>query len=310
MTTHWDVLIIGGGAAGLSAALTLTRARRNVLIIDANTPRNRFTNHMHELIGRDHTSPADLYADARTEISGYGGQFLNASATSVRKTSTGFTVTTTIDTHHTATHILVTTGLTDVLPDLTGLPETWGQGAAVCPYCDAYEVRDQPIGVLATGPNSIHQAQLLRQWSPNIIYLSDAVGPPTGEDRTAFDARGIRIVEGPIDHVTIDGGTLNGVTMRDGQHIALAALFLIPTLAFNDTILTTLGTATTDTPMGTLVTVDATGATSTPGLWAAGNVVNPAANVPMSIGAGAATGGAINHALIQRDIAEALAGMA
>lgn len=304
--TLWDVVVVGGGAAGLSAALMLGRARRRVLVADAGEPRNRFTDHMHAVLGRDGTSPAALLADGRTELAAYGVEVRNAAVTSAERLDDGFLITVG-DGQIRTRHLLVTTGLRDVLPELPGLATWWGRGVAVCPYCDAYEVRDQRIGILATGPNSLFQAQLLRQWTETVIYLADAVGAPTGDDLTGFEARGIEIVEGPIARVVDDGARLTGVEMEDGAVVALDAIFTSPRFVPQDALLRSLGTETVESPIGSLVRVDPTGTTSVPGLWAAGNVVNPAANVPISIGAGAAVGGAINHSLVLDDVAVARA---
>jgi thioredoxin reductase len=297
----WDVIVIGGGAAGLSGALMLGRARRRVLVLDTGRPRNRFTAHMHGVLGRDGTSPADLLADGRAEIARYGGVIRAGKVLDVVPTSGGFEVVTD-NARERARRVLLATGARDVLPDLDGLSELWGRGVAVCPYCDGYEVRDRPIGILATGPGSVFQAQLLRQWSDTVVYLADAVGAPEGANRESFDARGIRIVEGPVERVLAGNGRLHGVRMTDGREIALAAIFTLPRLVPRDALLDALEPAKTSTPMGEFLEVDPAGRTSIPGIWAAGNVANPAANVPVSIGAAASAAGAINHDLILEDI--------
>lgn len=302
----WDVIVVGGGAAGLSCALTLVRARRRVLVLDTAEPRNRFTEHMHGVLGRDGTSPADLLADGRDEIIRYGGVLRSEGVIEVIRARDGFEIVTDHDRHCTR-RVVVASGARDVLPDVDGLAELWGRGVAVCPYCDGYEVRDQPIGILATGPNSVHQAQLLRQWSDNIIYLAGSVGTPEGTDRDAFDARSIRIVESPVEEVLSVAGRVQGVRLVSGERIELAAIFTMPTLVPRDEFLDGLRPETTDTPMGRFLTVDSTGHTSIRGIWAAGNVTNPAANVPMSAGAGAAVAGMVNYDLVVDDTERALA---
>lgn len=306
-TDVWDVIIVGGGAAGLSGALMLGRARRQVLVVDFGEPRNRFTHAMHGVLGRDGTSPAALLADGRREVESYGGVIQRGSVTQVSAPSDGFTVhITDLDgrstSNATARRLLVTSGARDHLPDIPGLSKWWGRGVATCPYCDAYEVRDGRIGVLATGPGSPMQAQLLRQWSHSITYLTDSVGPPAGQELDDLTARGITISEGPLRQVRGDGDRLIGVQLEDGTDIALDAIFTIPTLAPADDLLRTLGSGISTGPMGEFASVDATGRTSVEGVWAAGNVVNPAANIPISIGAGAMAGGAINHDLVLDDI--------
>lgn len=311
-----DVVVIGGGAAGLSGALMLGRARRRVLVIDSGQPRNRFTSKMHGVLGRDGTSPAELLADGRREIESYNGVIRQGVVTDAQPTSDGFRITyigqgfqpTATDDAAVTVYtrrILVATGLRDGLPAIDGLDQWWGRGVAMCPYCDGYEVRDRRIGILATGPGSTIQAQLLRQWSPSIIYLPDTVGMPQGPDLENFAARGIEIQEGGVRRVIDDTQRLTGVELEDGTRVPLDAIFTAPALTPADDVLRMLGAQTTDGPVGTFVAVDATGRTSVNGVWAAGNVVDPMANVPVSIGAGAQAAGAINHDLVLDDIARA-----
>ncbi|SIR32442.1 NAD(P)/FAD-dependent oxidoreductase [Micromonospora avicenniae] len=298
----WDAAVIGGGSAGLSAALMLGRARRRVVVIDGGSPRNRFAAHMHGVLGHDGKPPAELLADGRREVGSYGGKIMNTTARLTRREGDGFAVETTDGEVVRARKLLVATGARDELPELDGLAERWGRGVAVCPYCDGYEVRDQRIGILATGPGSEFQAQLLRQWSSSIIYLADAVGAPEGETRSAFDARGIRVEEGPVRRVVSRDHRVVGVEMADGRIVALDAIFTIPRLVPLDEPLRQLGAERTEHPWGSFATVDGNGQTSVDGVWAAGNVVNAMANVAISIGAGALAAGAINHALVLDDI--------
>jgi thioredoxin reductase len=202
--------------------------------------------------------------------------------------------------------LLVATGASDELPDIDGLADRWGSGVAVCPYCDGYEVGNGRIGILATGPGSIFQAQLLRQWSDQIIYLTNTTDAPTGDERAAFDARGIRIENGPIKRVLSEGDQLSGVEFDDGRTVALDAIFTVSRLIPRDTPLRQLDAERTEHPWGSFATVDPSGATSVDGVWAAGNVVNAMANVPVSIGSAALAAGAINHALVLDDIRLAL----
>ena len=302
----WDVIVIGGSVAGLSGALTLLRARRRVLILDTSLPRNRFTSHMHGLIGRDHTDPADLVADACAEVEGYGADIRTEAVESVVTSGSGFTVSTDQGTHS-ARQVLVATGGNDVLPEIDGLAEFWGQGIASCPYCDGYEVRDQRIGVLATGPHSIFHAQMLRQWSDKTILFTDGKWAPEGEELRAFEARNISLIDVPVSRILSHNSALSGVELEDGTEVEVDAIFTIPEFRPRDGVLDGLGLERTETPMGEFIATDPTGATAVPGLWLAGNVAKHNANVPVSIGDGAMAAAMMNHQLVLEDIAGAVA---
>lgn len=308
---QWDAIVIGGGVAGLSAALMLTRARRRVLVVDAGSPRNRYAAHMHGVLGHDGRPPGDLVADGRREVVSYGGVLLTDTVVTTSAEGGGLHLETAAGRHLGARRVVVATGLRDDLPELTGLREQWGSGVVVCPYCDGWEWRDRRIGVLATGPGSLHQVQLLRQWSPAVTYLADVVGAPEGETLDALRARGIVVVEGPVDRVVTDtADRLTGVRMGDGRVVDLDVVFVVPTMVPLDEPLRQLGADRTETPAGSFVAVDGTGRTSVPGVWAVGNATSPAANVPIALGAGAMAGAMVNADLVEADIEVAVTALA
>jgi len=303
MDAKWDVVIVGGGVAGLSAGLTLVRGRRRVIIVDGGAPRNRFAAHMHGVLGHDGKSPHQLIAEGRREVENYGGVIVDAQVTEVVRV--GETLTLTIDSGATlhARRVIVATGLRDELPDIEGLAEQWGKGVVVCPYCDGYEVRDARIGILATSSWSPHQAQLLRQWSANITYFVDRTDPPEGDELRALRARGIEIEATPVARILSDDGRLTGIELDNGRQVGLDAIFTGPRPVPIDNILRQLGADLAHTPFGPFVVTDPTGKTSVQGVWAVGNVANMQANVPMSIGAGSFAAAAVNMDLITEDIA-------
>jgi thioredoxin reductase len=167
--TQYDVAIIGGGAAGLSAALVLSRARRRVLVVDAGTPRNAPAAHMHGYLSRDGLPPAELLAVGRDEVTRYGGTIVEDSVTDMGSPDggTGFAVVLADGRRATARRLLVTTGLTDELPDVPGLRERWARDVLHCPYCHGYEVRDQPLGVLGGDPGAVGHAHIVPPWPPH-----------------------------------------------------------------------------------------------------------------------------------------------
>ena len=167
-----DVVIVGGGPAGLSAALSLGRARRRVVVVDAGRPRNMTAAHMHGVLGHDGLSPLRLLELGRQEVAGYGVRVIRGDVTAARTDGATVEVDLANETIRTR-RLLVATGLDDVLPNIPGLREQWGRGVVVCPYCDGWEHRDDVIGVIATSPHSVEQAQLLRQWSDRIVYFAN-----------------------------------------------------------------------------------------------------------------------------------------
>ena len=188
----YDVVVIGGGAAGLSGALMLARSRRSVLVIDAGAPRNAPAAAVHGLLARDGTPPAELLDRGRAEVRGYGGQLITGQVSTARQDRDGFTVTLADGRMVRARRLLVATGLTDELPDIPGLRERWGRDVVHCPYCHGWEVRDQAIGVLASGPTAVHQALLFRQLSDDVVLLSHTMPQPEGQDGGQLAALGIR----------------------------------------------------------------------------------------------------------------------
>lgn len=303
----WDTIIVGGGSAGLSAALALVRARRRVLVLDAGAPRNGVAAHMHGVLGRDGWSPLALLEAGRAEVRSYGGEVRSAEVTAADRDDDDFVVALSDGERLRGRRMLVATGLRDELPDIPGLAEHWGTGTVVCPYCDGWEVRDQCIAVLLTEPMSAQQAQLLRQWSSRLTFITDGQHVPD-ETRRELIARGIVIEDRAVSTVVAgNDGALQAITFADGPAVEVDIIFLRSRVRPNDALLVGLGAARDERADGAWVHVDATGQTSVPGLWAVGNVVNPSANVPVSIGTASVAGATINGDLVQEEIRTALA---
>ena len=295
----YDVVVVGGGAAGLSAALVLGRARRRVAVIDAGAPRNAPAAHMQGFLSRDGMSPAAFLLAGRAEVAGYGVELIEDQVAGIEA---GFSVRLAGGRVLTARRILVATGVSDELPDIPGVRERWGRDLLHCPYCHGWEVRDQPIGVLGTQPGSVQHAQLVRQWSDNVVFFAHTYDP-TSDERVRLDARGIRIVDGEVARLVVEADRLTGVELLDGRVIARTAIFIRPrNVPHGDGLVTALGCEVDDAGF---VTVDSTGKTSTLGVWAAGNVVDPRAQVITSAGAGSAAAIAINGSLIEEDVERA-----
>lgn len=305
-TPDADVLIVGAGSAGLSAALMLARSRRRVIVLDGGSPRNAVAAEMHGVIGRDGWSPLDLVATGRDEVMRYGATIEPHAATSVQRDDAHFVVTLDDGTTRSARRLLVAAGLRDELPEIPGLAPHWGRGLAHCPYCHGWEVRDTRIAVIATGPASLHQVQLVRQLSPTVTYfVEDTDLPEPG--LAALVARGIHVERRRIAAVLDVGGVLSGLRLRDDAELGFDAVFVRPRAVPGDQLLHTLGARSArGVDDHDWVSVDATGRTSVPGVWAAGNVVDPSATVPVSAAAGSTAGAAINADLVEDEVLSAL----
>jgi thioredoxin reductase len=297
--TH-DVAIVGGGAAGLSAALVLGRARRRVVVVDAGTPRNAPAEHMHGFLSRDGTPPAELLATARDEVRRYGvelvsGHVVDAAAGFVLRLESGRTIE--------ARQVLLATGAVDELPDVEGARERWGRDLLHCAYCHGWEVRDQQIGVLGTGPGSVDHAHLLRRWSDDVILFTHDC-PVTGGERAALTARGIRVVDGLVERLVVFDDHLEAVKLAGGPCVSRDAVFIRPALrGHSDGLAAALGCELLE---GGLVRTGCDGRTTVPGVWAAGNATDPRAQVITAAGEGSAVAIAMNTELVAGDVRNAV----
>lgn len=304
----YDVIVVGGGTAGLSGALTLARSRRSVAVIDAGDPRNAPASGVHGFFSRDGVSPARLLEDGRADVRRYGGHVVSGEASTVTRGQAGFTVTLADGRTAGARRLLVATGLADELPDLPGVRELWGRDVHHCPYCHGWEVRDQAIGVLATGPMAAHQALLFRQVSADVALFAHT-SPPGAEQAEELAARGIRVVPGEVESLELSGGRLTGVRLRDGTVVARQALVVMPRMVARAGVLATVGLKPAAHPsgLGEHIPADSTGLTAVPGIWVAGNVADLAAPVIGAAAAGATAAAAINADLVAEETRRAVA---
>ncbi|GAA3591077.1 NAD(P)/FAD-dependent oxidoreductase [Klugiella xanthotipulae] len=303
---HVDVLIVGGGPAGLTAATALGRSRRSVLVIDAGQPRNAPAAHAHNILSRDGASPHEVLSLGRREVESYGGRILNARAENAAAIPGGFRVTTDADDTFTARRLILATGLVDTLPELPGIAERWGRDVLHCPYCHGWEVRDRVIGVLATGPTAVHQALLFRQLSDRVTVFRHTAPEFTAEEAEMLAALGIRLVSGTAESLVVTDDALSGLRLTDGRVEAVDALVVGPRYAARTALAAGLGLTGTEHPMGSRIDSDGFGATTVPGVWVAGNVTDLAAQVMTSASGGLLAAIAVNNDLIQEDAAAAV----
>ncbi|MGW0316186.1 NAD(P)/FAD-dependent oxidoreductase [Streptomyces flavidovirens] len=304
-----DVLVVGGGVAGLSGALTLARARRSVLVVDSGEPRNAPAAAAHGLLSRDGIPPLELLRLGREEVVGYGGQIVSDRAVSARPVEGGFVVETGSGRTFRARRLLVTTGLVDELPEVPGLRERWGRDVLHCPYCHGWEVRDTPIGVLGGSPASVHQALLFRQWSPQVTLFLHTGAGLTEEQRERLAARGIAVVDGEVTGLAVVDDRLAGVRLASGRQVPVEALAVAPRFVACGELLAGLGLGTTEHPMGVgaYVASDAGGLTEVAGVWVAGNVTDLMGGVAAAQAAGVQAAAAINADLVNADTDAAVA---
>ncbi len=321
MSDHFDVIVIGGSAAGLSAALILGRSRRSVLVVDAGEPRNAPAAGAHNYLGREGVAPAELIRIGRDEVAAYGvqvtaGRIVATSATDGDGTDPiGFSVTLDSGAVVTARRLVVASGAVDVLPEVPGLAEQWGRGVVHCPFCHGWEIRDQRIGILVTTPNGVHHALMFRALSDRVTAF---VTDPALVDDTAvagLTARGIGIVSGSVARVVSSGDVLTGVETGSGEVVPLDALAAASTAEARVDFLAGLGLVAEDVVVGvsrfgSALVVDAAGQTGVRGVYAAGNVTAPMATVIAAAAAGTQAGAAVHGDLVQADLAAALAGVA
>ena len=304
----YEVLVIGGGAAGLSGALTLARARRSVLVVDAGEPRNAPAAGVHGLLGLEGTPPGELLERGRAEARSYGAHVTRGRVRSVEGEAGAFVASLEDGRTVGAARVLVATGLVDELPDIPGLAERWGRDVLHCPYCHGWEVRDEPLGVLATGPMSVHQALMFSQWSADVLFFANGT---TVEDEQAerLAVRGIKVIEERVAGVETVADALAGVRLAGGGLVERRALVVAGRMVARVDFLAPLGLAPVTHPMGVgeHLTVDAMGRAEVAGVWVAGNATDVSAQVGASGAAGTLVAAQINADLVNTEIDRALA---
>ncbi|MGV8882275.1 MAG: NAD(P)/FAD-dependent oxidoreductase [Rhodoglobus sp.] len=306
-STVFDVIVIGGGAAGLSAAVTLGRARRSVLVIDAGEPRNAPAAGVHGFLTRDGMPPRELVREGRVEAERYGVRFVDARATSSHRVDEGFAVET--GKTYRSRRLVVATGLIDELPQVEGLAERWGRDAIHCPYCHGWEVLDRAIGILATGPRAVHQALMFTQWSDDVTLFTHTAPPLSEEDREKLEALGVPIIDGEVTKLTVANDELAGLELAGGVTHPVDALVIGAPMRARSEVLESLGILATEHEMGVGTHLASTpgGATAVEGVWVAGNVTDLMAQVVVAAAAGVMVGAQVNAHLLEEEVQEAVA---
>lgn len=289
MNASWDCIVVGAGAAGLSAGLVLGRARRRTLVVDAGGPSNRVADGIGGLLGHDTRPPADFYATGRAELAAYGsvelrtGEVING-----ERADDGFELELSDGSRETARRVLLATGMDYRYPELPGIEERWGRSAFHCPFCHGWEHRGEPLAVLDRGASGVHRALLLRAWSDDVTLLTDGDSSLEPEDAERLREAGIAVEERPVAGLHGPGATLTTVTFADGGERPLGGLLVAVTLHQRSTLAVQLGAALAESgPLAAdAVVVDARYETTVPGLFAAGDAGGVMPSVANAVASG------------------------
>lgn len=294
---QYDVIVVGGSFAGLSAALQAVRARRKVLVIDGGQPRNRFAEHSHGFLGHDGRAPQAILDDARRQFAAYPtAASAEATAIEAKATEGGFDIRMNTGETVIASRLVLATGVHDTLPQIPGLQEQWGKTVAHCPYCHGYEFGGGAIGVLAQDAMSTHKALLVADWGTVTLFGNGAF-MPDDEQMSLLQKRGVGFEPTALSKVQGSDGELT-VTLADGTTRALKGMFVASRTAMTSPIAEQLGCAFEDGMFGPVVKVDDRQQTSVKGVYAAGDMAGSMHSVALAVAGGAMAGVGAHQSLI------------
>lgn len=292
---HFDVIIVGGSYAGLSAGLQLARARQNILVIDAGKRRNRFAAASHGFLGQDGREPGQIVSEARAQLERYPTvHWLNATVESAKRIAGGFAVSTGGGHVEKSRRLILATGVVDRLPTIPGLQERWGKSVFHCPYCHGYELNRGRVGVIASSELSMHHALMLPDWGTTTLFTNGAF-VPDADQSSQLHARGVTVENTPVREI---GGERADVLLQDGRVVAMDGLFALTRTLVEASWAEELGCALEEGPLGQFLKTDAMKETTAKGVFACGDVARVAGNVALSVGDGALAGAATHRSLM------------
>ena len=306
-TLQADVVVVGGGAAGLAAAVALGRSRRSVVVVDAGQPRNAPAAGAHNVLGQEGVPPLELLARGRAEAEAYGVRIVTGRVTDATGTLDAFAIE--VDDRAVQVHarrVVLATGLVDDLPDIPGVAEAWGHSVLHCPFCHGWEVRDRRIAVLGRNENALHQVMLFRQLSDDVTLLLHDAPEPTGDQWEQLAALGVRVVTPRVERVVVDGTQVRAVQIEGGRTFAMDAVVVAPRFVARTELYEALGGERTITPLGENIAADPRGATAVPGVFVAGNAGDVMAMVVASAASGVMVGAAVHGDLAAADLVHAV----
>ncbi|TPM27136.1 NAD(P)/FAD-dependent oxidoreductase [Mesorhizobium sp. B2-3-5] len=296
---QYDLAVVGGSFAGLSAAIQAARARRNVVVIDAGQPRNRFAAHSHGFLGQDGRTPGAILDDARRQLLAYPtARLVNARADrAVANGSSDFEITTDGGDTFGAARLVLATGVRDILPEVPGLAVQWGKTVLHCPYCHGYEVSGGPLGVLATGPMSMHQAQLIADWGDVTLFGNGQI-EPDAEQMLALESKNVRFEPAIVSELREDGTGGLIVHLDGGRKAGVRALFTAPRNTMASPLAEQLGCGFKDGLLGPVISVDDRQQTTVPGVYAAGDAARAMHNIAFAVSGGTFAGVCAHQSLV------------
>ncbi|WP_334073921.1 MULTISPECIES: NAD(P)/FAD-dependent oxidoreductase [Paenibacillus] len=297
MINGWDVGIIGGGPAGLSAALVLGRARRSAVVLDEGRPRNRVTREAHGFLTRDGIAPAEFRRIAAEQLRRYPSiQLVEERAEGISGADGQFEITSARGDVYRVKKLLFTTGKRDLPLEISGLQEVYGRSAFVCPYCDGWELSDKPLVLIASGDRAMHMAKMLTGWTDQTVLCTNGPSGWSAEERLELERHNIPVTEAPIRHIESSDGQVEQVLLEDGTRIPCEGIFFAPRLAAGSDLPGYIGCEMSDA--GTVIVRDEFGKTSVPGVYSAGDAATEMHQAIWAASMGSAAAAGINLELI------------
>lgn len=295
MKEQYDVVIIGGSYAGLSAAMTLGRALRNVLVIDSGKPCNAPTPHSHNFLTQDGNTPSEIAAIARKQVEQYDTiQFLDGIAKTATKEENSFSVTTAAGESFSSKKLVIATGLKDIMPPIEGFEDCWGKSVLHCPYCHGYEVRHQKTGVMANGEMGHFFAKLISNWTDELTLFTNGKSTLTAEQTQQLEKHNIQVNENEITKINHDKGYISSIELETKEVVNLDAMYCKIKVELQGDFIQTLGCKLDEQG---LIETDPFQQTTVEGVYACGD--NSAMrSLPNAVSTGATVGAAINVALV------------
>lgn len=296
---NYDIIIVGGSYAGLSAAMALGRALRNVLIIDSGIPCNRNTPYSHNFITQDGEKPGVIAEKAKAQVLKYNSvTYLQGLALTGKKTENGFIIGTDAGEEFQAKKLIFATGIKDIMPDISGFSECWGTSVIHCPYCHGYEVKNEKTGILANGNFAFHYAQLIRNWTKDLTVFTNGKSTLTQEQTDTILKHNIPIIEKEINALKYTDKQIEHIVFSDGSTFHLKAIYSRPEYEQHCKIPEMLGCELTE--LG-LIQVDMFQKTSVDGVFACGDNASPMRSVAFAVAAGNMTGAVVNNSMTEEE---------